>query len=111
MLNKRALTEEEATLKAEIFMEYEELIKNEECAWRQSSRILWLKEGDNNTKFFHNSANSHKRSNHIDQLEVEGKIITERDRVREEIIKFYEKLYFETEKWRPDGNLLNCPSI
>ena len=69
-----------------------------------------MKEGDNNIKFFHN-ANAHKRSNHIDQLEVEGKIITERDRVREEIIKFYEKLYFETEKWRPDGNLLNCPSI
>jgi len=72
---------------------------------------LWLKEGDNNTKFFHNSANAHKRSNHFDQLEVEGKIITEPDRVKEEIIQFYEKLYSETERWRPDGNLAYCPSI
>lgn len=101
MLNKRALTEEEATLKAEIFMEYEELIKNEECAWRQSSRILWLKEGDNNTKFFHNSANSHKRSNHIDQLEVEGKTITEPDRVMRKLSSFMRKCILK----HKDGDL------
>lgn len=68
LMENRALTEDEVSLKATTFMEYEELIKNEEIAWRQWSRILWLKEGDNNTKFFHISANAHKRSNCIDQL-------------------------------------------
>lgn len=72
---------------------------------------MWLKEGDNNTKFFHDSANAHKRSNHTDQLEVQGKIIKKLDRVREEIIQFYEKLYSETKRSRPDENLLNGVSI
>lgn len=49
---------------------------------------LWLKEGDNNTKFFHNTANAHKKSNCIDQLEVQGEIVKEPDRVKEEIIQF-----------------------
>jgi len=84
-------------------LEYEELHKNEETAWRQRSRILWLKEGDNNTKFFHNSANAHKRSNCIDQLEV--------DKVTKEIIQIYKKLYTEIERWRPVGNMINCPTI
>lgn len=37
--------------------------------------------------------------------------ITEPDRVMEEIIQFYVKLHFEAERWRPDGNLVNSPSI
>lgn len=71
IIERRALTEEEASEKAATFVEFEELLKNEEIAQRQRSRMLWLKEGDNNTKFFHNSANAHKRSNYIDHLQVQ----------------------------------------
>jgi len=58
-------------LKATLLMDYEEHLKNEELAWRQRSRALWLKEGDKNTKFFHKVANAHKRSNNIAQLMIE----------------------------------------
>ena len=34
------------------------LLSLEEVSWRQKSRMLCIKEGDNNTKFFHNVANS-----------------------------------------------------
>ena len=29
-------------------------------------------EGDNNTRFFHRLANSHRRANHIRSIEVDG---------------------------------------
>ena len=31
-----------------------------------------MKEGDNNTSFFHRLANSHRRANHISSVEVDG---------------------------------------
>ena len=37
----------------------------EETFWRQKSRALYVKEGDNNTRFFHRLANSHRRANHM----------------------------------------------
>lgn len=39
IMDCRVLTKEEAALKAATFLEYEELLKNEEIAWRQRSRI------------------------------------------------------------------------
>ena len=44
----------------------------EETFWRQNSRALYVKEGDNNTRFFHRLANSHRRANHIRSIEVDG---------------------------------------
>lgn len=69
------MIEEESMLKATLLMDYEEHLKNEEIAWRQRSRALWLKEGDMNTSFFHKMANAHKRSNNIDQLVIQNTTI------------------------------------
>jgi len=41
------------------------LLKHEELFWRLKSRSLWLKEGDKNTNFFHNFANSRREKNSI----------------------------------------------
>ena len=52
----------------------EHLLSPKEISWRQKSRMLCIKEGDNNTKFFHKMANTHKRYNHLSFLEVDGVI-------------------------------------
>ena len=46
----------------------------EETCWRQKSRVLCIREGDKNTKFFHRIANSHRRFNSIDRLMVDGEL-------------------------------------
>ncbi|XP_065628779.1 uncharacterized protein LOC136067191 [Quercus suber] len=56
------LSDAEACERAEVRSEVEKLLSLEEISWRQKSRMLWIKEGDHNTKFFHRVANSHRRS-------------------------------------------------
>ena len=50
----------------------EHLASLEEIFWRQKSKALFIKEGDNNTQFFHRLANSHRQTNQIREVEVEG---------------------------------------
>ena len=63
--------------------------------------MLCIKEGDNNTKFFHKIANSWRWYNHLSMLEVDGVIYEEELEVADQVVKFYKKLYKETEEWRP----------
>uniref|UniRef100_A0A1S3X514 Reverse transcriptase domain-containing protein n=1 Tax=Nicotiana tabacum TaxID=4097 RepID=A0A1S3X514_TOBAC len=107
----RALTEEESVRKAATLMEIEEQLKNEEIVWRQKSRVLWLKEGDMNTKIFHRTANAHKRNNNIDQLMIRQEVVEDPDRIEIEITEFYKKLYKEPKEWRPTVNFENSSKI
>ena len=42
---------------------YKSWVMRKEIFLRQKSRELWLKEGDNSTRFFHRMANAHSRRN------------------------------------------------
>jgi hypothetical protein len=62
--------------KVEIVSELKRSTLVEEMSWRLKSRVLWLKEGDKCTKFFHTMANSNKRKNFIDSLSIDSTIST-----------------------------------
>ena len=69
-----------------------------------------MKEGDNNTRFFHRLANSHRNANLIKRLEVEGVLYEDEADVHSQLVPFYQGLYEETEVRRPtmDGLDFSC---
>jgi hypothetical protein len=94
-----------------VISELDKLAHLEETSWRQKSRVLWLKEGDNNTKFFHKMANSNRRRNYMKSVEVDGIVHENADEVRDNVVCFYESLYQEKEAWRPTVEGLDFHSI
>ena len=88
---------ERAVLRSQI----QNLLSLEEVSWRQKSRMLCIKEGDKNTKFFHKVANSRRRYNQISMLEVDGVIYEDESEMADQVVQFYKNLYKEIEEWRP----------
>ena len=48
-----------------------------------------MKEGDNNTCFFHRLANSHRNANQIKRIEVDGVFYEDESDVRPQLVLFY----------------------
>lgn len=51
--------------------EYNEILQQEEPYWKQKSRVQWLKEGEQNTRFFDNIAILRKRHTIVIKLKNE----------------------------------------
>jgi hypothetical protein len=83
----------------------------EEVSWRQKSRVMWLKEGDKSTKFFHSIASSNSRYNSIDTLMIGDNPSSNPAEISEHIIEFYQKLFTEQCNWRPMVDGISFDSI
>ena len=87
--------------RAMVRSQIQNLLSLEEISWRQKSRMFCIKEGDNNTKFFHKMAYSRRRYNHISMLEVDGVMYEDYLEMADQVVQIYKNLYKETEEWRP----------
>ncbi|CAA0818673.1 Unknown protein, partial [Striga hermonthica] len=75
----------------------------EEVYWKQKSRMLWLKAGDKNTKFFHAFTAQRRRLNAITRLfDENGNLIDDHQSIKNCICRYYENLYSSE---GPAGNL------
>ena len=104
------LSNEEQIRRLQLKGDIEQLASLEETSWRQKSQALFVKEGDNNTWFFHRLANSHRKANQIKRIEVDSVLYEDESDVRSQIVLFYQGLYKETKVGRPtmDGLDFDC---
>ncbi|KAL9690014.1 hypothetical protein QQ045_010407 [Rhodiola kirilowii] len=80
-----------------IAKEIDEWLVREEFMWAQRSRVSWLGEGDNNTKFFHQKANSRKRLNTISLLvDKEGVSQTEPNALEHVAVSYFKDIFSST---------------
>jgi hypothetical protein len=107
----RDLSEGEVAERLRLISELEKNSLLEEICCRQKSRVLWLKEGDKNTKYFHKIANSHRRHNSIRQLTINGELSSDLGAIKAQIIEFYKTLYTEDVGRRPLLDGLHFSSI
>ena len=83
------LSNEEQICCLQLKGDIEQLAALEEISWRQKSRALYVKVGDNNTRFFHKLANSHRNSNQIKRIEVDGVLYEDEFDMRSQLVLFY----------------------
>lgn len=64
----RCLNEVESLKERELTESLAVIRRQEEIYWKQRSRLQWLKEGDENTKFFHAVADDCKNQSFIPNI-------------------------------------------
>jgi hypothetical protein len=71
-----------------------ELLYQEEMMWLQRSRIAWLKEGDWNTKYFHQKAAGRAKKNTIKLLKKhDGQVTRDKKEMESLTTNFFNELY------------------
>ena len=80
--------------------------------WKQRSRALWLKEGDQNTKFFHQRASHIYKRNRIKELKNEaGVVCTNEEEISNILIDYYQQLFTTASPTHVEEVLRVVPSI
>lgn len=83
----------------------------EELYWKQRAKLFWLKEGDENTRFFHASASARKKANHISFLENENGVREDNPEAMCNIVKdYFVKIFGESER-RAQNNGVVSPRV
>ena len=96
-----ALNLEECEARNEARESYKTWVLREQISWRQKSREVWLKNGDNNTRFFHMMANTHNRRNWLSKVKVNGCWYTEENDLKDSVVGAFHNLYSEEGEWFP----------
>lgn len=83
--------------------EFFEALTEKEIFWRQRAKQLWLREGDHNSKYFHATARSRRRSNRIVSLCNSDGVMVDWDHgLQEVMIDYFQALFIPSAiDWGP----------
>lgn len=88
-----------------------EILMHEELYWKQRAKLLWLKEGDNNARFFHSFASARRKANRITCLVTDEGVRLEKSEDMGKLIKeYYQRVFAAPTGMRSNVNN-DCPSI
>lgn len=74
--------------------EFVKLLEKREVYWKQRSKQFWLREGDQNTKFFHKFALGRRKQNQVKRLkDANGEWKEDKDGVRQIIQDYFSELF------------------
>eukprot|EP00253_Pinus_taeda_P036581 PITA_36581 len=89
-------TEESINKEGVILGRLEERRKQEEILWRQKSRIKWLREGERNTKFFHQAMIKHRQGNRILSIKNKnGERVVEQNEIEQVLMEHHKEILAE----------------
>ena len=78
----------------ELKKEIDELVDKEYRMWFQRSKVLWVANGDKNSKFFHCHATQRKRKNSILKIhKVDGEWSLDMEQATKVLIIYFKELY------------------
>ena len=96
----------------ELRREINELLDRETRMWNQRSRILWLKKGDGNTKFFHSRASHLYRKNVIMGInDIQGVWKEGLNEIADVLIKYYSELFTTSSPTTHQEALHHIPQV
>ena len=93
-IQQKPPTKENLELEATLSLELDDWLLKDELRLKQKSRELWLKEGDQNSRFFHLSILVRRRRNRIEEIKLEdGSWINNRFDIQSYLEENFKTLY------------------
>ncbi|GKV19346.1 hypothetical protein SLEP1_g29624 [Rubroshorea leprosula] len=101
----------EVKQRKEGFQQIWDMLRMREAIWKQKSRSVWVKLGDQNTRYFHKVANGRKAQNSIQGIMSDGHWVEEPVMVKKEVMSYFRKA-FQEESWdRPKPSKIEFKRI
>ena len=87
---ENGMFEEDVKEEKALRKELDDCLSKKEVYWRKKSREVWLKEGDRNTKFFHNLVKIWRANNKIYEIQnVDGALIQDKEAINVKVVIFF----------------------
>jgi hypothetical protein len=92
------ISDVEVVARKQLFEELWTLLKSIDSMTFHRSRVKWIKEGDSNSRYFHNCIRARRRSNNIIALHTGNGVVEGPVRVREATVAFFQN-HFGNVTW------------